>query len=503
MHFADAVQDAILSAVLALALLVATWLVQYRPAGLQSLGRQKVKLALPQEFRAGLVELSDASPQESSGSRSLSSSNRRGSSTSRSSCLPVAELMARSLGQACLRLCAGSGSAPGRQEASHVPASRLGEAAAATPCAAFEDRPDDLDAAQPQRPWEAEVRQSQLPGLECVRHVSGVGMQPPSSWPEELRDGARQLRAALEGEVHFQRHAALGACKDSDLVRFLLARRGDVIAAEATLRQALQWRSFRMPYWLLSDAESDVAKAFEEQSQMGKVTVRGRDRFGRGILACDTSVEHLRYGVEQIRFVAYNFEAALDACSPGVDKICFLVNLEQSSIRDAIPMSAIRETIQIFQTVYPETLGHCILWQPPASFMALYRTMCACVDARTLAKVIVVKGGYEPGSKNDSTMCEIFGSNWRELTGLGLPRTEQRHSEHYGRRILGARGYVHEEAWKKILARDAERGARRIALGQYTALAEQGALCKETWDKAHAGFWAAHLRLADEHGRTA
>merc|ERR1719401_1334462 len=99
----------------------------------------------------------------------------------------------------------------------------------------------------------------------------------------------------------------------------------------------------------------------------------------------DGSVENLVYGAEQLRFLAYNLEAALSECAKGVDKLAFIINLEALTLGQA-PMSSIRETLEILQVGFPETLGTCILWQPPAVFKTFFGLMKHMIDAQTMAK---------------------------------------------------------------------------------------------------------------------
>merc|ERR1719401_147152 len=100
----------------------------------------------------------------------------------------------------------------------------------------------------------------------------------------------------------------------------------------------------------------------------------------------DGSVENLVYGAEQLRFLAYNLEAALSECAKGVDKLAFIINLEGLTMGQA-PMSSIRETLEILQVGFPETMGTYILWQPPAVFKTLFQVIKYLIDAKTMAKV--------------------------------------------------------------------------------------------------------------------
>lgn len=64
------------------------------------------------------------------------------------------------------------------------------------------------------------------------------------------------------------------------------------------------------------------------------------------------------------------------------------------------------ETIEILTIAFPETLGTCVVWQPPGYFNTVYRLMSPFVDPRTLQKVVIVSGDAVPGGEVDRKMNE-------------------------------------------------------------------------------------------------
>eukprot|EP00403_Amphidinium_massartii_P001580 CAMPEP_0178376590 /NCGR_PEP_ID=MMETSP0689_2-20121128/3481_1 /TAXON_ID=160604 /ORGANISM="Amphidinium massartii, Strain CS-259" /LENGTH=561 /DNA_ID=CAMNT_0019996617 /DNA_START=61 /DNA_END=1743 /DNA_ORIENTATION=+ len=321
--------------------------------------------------------------------------------------------------------------------------------------------------------------------------VSGISCRPAAEWPEGLREGVAKLRDLVRNDVDFQRHAAFGVLQSKDLARFLLARQGDVDRAAQMLRQALSWRNRRMPYWLLLDPASDVSQAFRTECRTGKVyTVAGCDRYGRGMCVMDNSVQNTVDLDAQLRYLAYCIEAARSNCSPGVDKITVVVNLEAFSMRNTIPMRAVQETIEMLTIVHPETLGSCILWQVPQIFSAFFKLCKQLLDARTLMKIIAINGDVSEGSPNDDTLVDVIGENWRELTGLTTPRMERAYSEYFQRHIVGARGFNFHAHWQGMLLRDAQRAE---ASGTPPWPLKWADMMSATWDGAYRGFWETNL----------
>lgn len=112
--------------------------------------------------------------------------------------------------------------------------------------------------------------------------VSGLAIRPKEEWPKTLSEGVENLRYLCGGEDDFRRHEPFGVLNDSDLLRFLLARGGNVPKAIEMLREVLRWRTRRMPYFLLVDPNSDVAQCFATEARTGKIIVAGPDKFGLG-----------------------------------------------------------------------------------------------------------------------------------------------------------------------------------------------------------------------------
>jgi len=330
-----------------------------------------------------------------------------------------------------------------------------------------------------------------LPGMDRSIQISGLSTMDFSKWPSESQQAVVELRRKLASDQDFQRHEAFGCCKDADLVRFILAQKHDVVAAEVMFRQALRWRNRRMPYWLVSDPWSDVAQALEMQARTGKGFARGQDVFGRGLLMLDNTVENSTDAAEVMRFLAYNVQAALFNCARGVDKLCVTINLENFSMYNVPPFGVTRETLEILQVAFPETLGTVVLWQPPRYFKSFFAMVRPLIDPRTRSKITFVIGDTQLGSENDGIMCGIFGTDWREVTGLGLPRAEHSYSNWFKRDIPCARGYCHATEWQRALDRDSHRALSSACPPWH--LTKEEAL-DETWDGSYPEFWSASLK---------
>jgi len=58
--------------------------------------------------------------------------------------------------------------------------------------------------------------------------------------------------------------------------------------------------------------------------------------------------------------------------------------------------------------------------------------------------MVFITGDDQPGSTNDSIMCDIIGSNWRSITGAHQHRADAHSSP----------GYTHSKHWRRVIYTD-------------------------------------------------
>ena len=66
------------------------------------------------------------------------------------------------------------------------------------------------------------------------------------------------------------------------------------------------------------------------------------------------------------------------------------------------------------------------------------------MDPVTYGKIVIIKGDYSPGSKNDEKMQLLIGPRWREKCGVDAPRQDKKSSP----------GYDHKTYWPALLAEE-------------------------------------------------
>ena len=284
----------------------------------------------------------------------------------------------------------------------------------------------------------------------CQVHVNGsLGDDGP-----ENRAKISELRSLLLENPLFREHDAKGFCTEHTLRRFLIARNWNVEIAAQLLEGCLMWRTKRQPYWVLSEPESAISKEFEHESVTGKIQVPGTDRWGRAVLIFDNSVQNTTGHDAQMRFLAWNMELCYRTMQGGSDKICLFMHLNNFSFFNNPPMESTKETIQILCNNYPESLGSCVIYQPPAFFSGVYSAVKFLIDPKTRSKFHFINGDVSTGSLNDRKLCYLIGDNWRTITGATLEAVETRPSAYHRRDIQSALGFRHESYWRDVLERE-------------------------------------------------
>ena len=66
---------------------------------------------------------------------------------------------------------------------------------------------------------------------------------------------------------------------------------------------------------------------------------------------------------------------------------------------------------------FPETLGHCVVYQPPGVFSGLWAFAQGVMDAKMRSKVVFVRGDVSDNSSNDLLMRQLCRDDWKALTG--------------------------------------------------------------------------------------
>lgn len=267
-----------------------------------------------------------------------------------------------------------------------------------------------------------------------------VHIRSPDITPGMI-ESITEVRKSLEGNDLFGQYATW--CSDEIIVLFLIARQCNVKQAVDLLASALKWRITRVP----SDGGIESTEGWEarmsKEGETGKIYVPGYDKWERPVVIFDNSVQNTKSADDQQTFLAWNLEYACKMMPKTVDKYLIFMHLEVFSLFNCPSISVVKETIFMLCSGYPERLGHCICYRPPAVFKTVFNAIKGLIDPKTVSKLIFITGDVSDGSENDLKLRELIGDNWKILTGAEQPVVKTGCSP----------GYDHSQYWPMAMAR--------------------------------------------------
>lgn len=141
------------------------------------------------------------------------------------------------------------------------------------------------------------------------------------------------------------------------------------------------------------DDEEDFAAILTEETETGKVYVRGYDRDGRACMYMRPANENTVGELNNLRHLVFQLEKAV-ACSEknGYGKICLIIDYEGFHVSNAPPMSTTRKVLEILQRHYAERMYRAYVCHPPLYFRTFYAIIKPFVDPVTKQKVCFCSG---------------------------------------------------------------------------------------------------------------
>lgn len=233
---------------------------------------------------------------------------------------------------------------------------------------------------------------------------------------------------------------------DAMLQRFLIARQYDMAKSFIMIKQALLWRAERNPdrFFRPVPMPADLAR-FEHEIATGKTYIAGHDVHGRVVVVFNNSVQNTHNHDEQIEFLSFVLELAIQLSPKHRDKYVICLHLETFSFFNCPPMRTTIETCKMLVTCLPERLGHCICLHPPTVFHTVFSTLKPFIDKRTTSKMVFLTGSIAQGSANDLLMKEVIGKHWKVLTGADQAVLQPGSSPGYNHQVVWAQHLQHLE----------------------------------------------------------
>jgi len=232
--------------------------------------------------------------------------------------------------------------------------------------------------------------------------------------PSCTQTGVLRIVWGVEGSAPYS--AELRRITRSDLMRFLLARRGDVSKALMLAERVVTWRAAVCPAMVtLSQIPNAIAQ--------GVWRFAGWTKCGYPILACDASVwAPSKYADidEYIRYLGYLMELLVQTrMGPGIEKFVVLFELQGFSFEMVRPiaMRCIVNMTQIVQENNAERCAAIYMCNSNLAFRMSWHLMAPLADDRTRQKIhwpLPAETGSILGQYVDAAVLERrFGGNFQ------------------------------------------------------------------------------------------
>eukprot|EP00461_Guttulinopsis_vulgaris_P001981 UN01982 len=197
---------------------------------------------------------------------------------------------------------------------------------------------------------------------------------------------------------------------DKQLMRFLRARQFNMTNTKAMIADYAQWCVENHPESITFDS---VAK----EAETGKVSIRGKDKFGRPVIVFHNEFENSTDYDNMNRHLLFNLEYAVSQLEGDVSHYVFILNMSNFSYFKCPPIDNSKKAAAAFANIYPELMGFVAVINAPWSFRAFYTAMTVILDQRTKSKIHFIKE-----DEYADKLSFFLGDNWPQLTGLNQPQ---------------------------------------------------------------------------------
>ncbi|KAF9193301.1 hypothetical protein BGZ50_007561 [Haplosporangium sp. Z 11] len=183
----------------------------------------------------------------------------------------------------------------------------------------------------------------------------------------------------------------MGDHPDSLMLRFIRARKWNVVNALNMMFKAFKWRLDEdIPAVKYStDAELNALyPKFFEQLEGGKFYIHGTDNDGRIIAYLNVRLHKPNDQPAKTleKLTVYVMEAGRVLLQPPVETVCLVFDLTGFSLSN-MDFAMVKYLLQIFEAYYPESLGRVLIHGAPFVFWGVWKVIQPLLDPVVAAKI--------------------------------------------------------------------------------------------------------------------
>ncbi|GAA5869630.1 hypothetical protein JCM16303_000529 [Sporobolomyces ruberrimus] len=279
----------------------------------------------------------------------------------------------------------------------------------------------------PRRPALSEDQQSKLDKL--IAHFNDPQFKVPGTlkelkqlWVQQGKEAAsrfgglfggasKSAPAIDESSLHPLNDIEKCYWSSQAFQRCLRATKWDYQNALKRAEETLVWRR---EFKVEEMREEDVSR----EGETGKELIFGFDKESRPVLYMHPYRQNTQTGPDQIAFVVWCLERALDlapATDPATEMLCLCIdfgaNLKDTKSQPTT-LSQARKVLEILQTYYCERLGKAICVNIPGFFFTFYKLVSPFVDPVTKEKIRFLEGKADATSLiPPEQLQQIFGGS--------------------------------------------------------------------------------------------
>jgi hypothetical protein len=264
------------------------------------------------------------------------------------------------------------------------------------------------------RPIELTRRDSTEPVLRLPTDFTPKPLASPALTAAQKTKLA-ELRAKIPGllakpPVHEEDAAWL--TDDKCLLRYLRATSWHVAKATDRIAGTLKWRHERRPHRI----DPDYVRP---ESETGKLTLNGFDRYGRPVLYLIPARENTKTSPRQVDNFIFFMERAITVMPPGIDQLIMVIDFTGTSMFQSPGVGVAREIATTLEQHYPERLGAAFIIGAPWFFSQAYKIISPFLNEVTQKKIQFINIKLPPRpTLSSSTSLPVTTNNSTNTTKI-------------------------------------------------------------------------------------
>lgn len=246
------------------------------------------------------------------------------------------------------------------------------------------------------------------PSASCTLPKSVSYTESQQTTMKNVREHLLQLHADLaEKDADYVKWERRWIDDSSTVRRYCVAVNWDEANAKKRATDTMNWRREYKPDLIVPDS-------VKREGETGKHIISGFDKCGRPVLYLRPGRENTEANPQQIRFLVFDLERAIDFCPANQDKITWVIDYHNATNASQPNFSTQLKVLSILQNHYPERLGLAIVVNVPFILKTFFTAISPFLDPVTRTKLQMLRSPDRVKEWIPEEMLDHdFGGTWR------------------------------------------------------------------------------------------